>query len=246
MEKVCLGLDLSCNHLGICAIPLYAIHQMPWFYAMTDNKVEQKNVQPYIVCDLLVPKDKKIESPDQFNARRKRVIEQVLDTAICKVRMLFPSAEIYVCLEDYVYGSHQMVYQTAEVGGLARHKLYMEKCFIRYTDPGSLKIWATGNARANKKDIIDYAISCNANSIFGIEKCMKYEKKKGIVVDSAGILTDLADAFCLADMMKTELLVREGLLEMTDLTSQQRRIFIRTTKWQPVNILDREFIHLDK
>lgn len=63
------------------------------------------------------------------------------------------------------------------------------------------------------------------------------------IEEYAGIATDLADAFFLARMLRTELMLRSGEEDLKDLPENERRIFLRVTKALPENVLSRPFIY---
>ena len=50
-----------------------------------------------------------------------------------------------------------------------------------------------------------------------------------------------ADAYCIAQLLRTELLIRAGEVELKSIPENQRRVFLRTTQQKKVNILDTPF-----
>ena len=54
---------------------------------------------------------------------------------------------------------------------------------------------------------------------------------------------DLADAYALAMMVYTEVLIRSGNTLMKELHPKEVQVFNRVTKTYPVNLLDREWLY---
>ena len=153
----------------------------------------------------------------------------------------------YVAIEDYAIGAafsgSTGLIQIAEMTGVIKHWIYMNGGAIRTYDPSTVKLFATGKGNALKRHVIEAA----EQGKFKLPSEMFKEVKKvwqghpDKELDGPG--SDLCDAFTLAKMLWTELQVRAGKLELKDLPGHVReKIFFRTTKANPVNILARDFI----
>jgi len=102
------------------------------------------------------------------------------------------------------------------------------------------------------KNIRGVKLNCDDPSLPQLiieKKAMMIKRKKGIdyyVADKLeeydGVGTDLADAFFLGRILRTELMLRAGVEKLEDLSESERGIFLRTTSAYPENILSRPFI----
>ena len=245
-ELTIFGIDLSVNHWAICQIDYNTGKCIDYRY-MTNVKGEyNKNV---LNAFLLKEQDKKNgESKENYSERRKQFSICSLVNFICydkKIDNTWRKGVIYVSLEGYAYAaSSRGMCQIAEVTGCLKSSLYEQKKFVRIHDPLSVKLYATGKGNCLKKDMVLKAKEVGFHiSDSLIKKTVKKSKRDGDREEYTGVGTDLADAFFLARILRTELMLREGIEDLKDLEENERNIFLRVSKAFPENILTRSFIH---
>jgi len=221
--KVFVGLDLSVNHLGMVA--LYSNEKPMDYFLVVDKKkhvVSGKTV--------LLPKKEKEESRENYEARRRLWITGMVINYF-RVLCVYELENIYLNIEDYAYSARSnSVTKIAEISGIIRNWAYQKEIKVRLTDPKSLKLFATGSGNSGKEIMIECA---SENGIF--------EDSKLSPIDD-GPLGDFADAYWLAKLMETEVKVRQGEIALADLLDCERRVFLRVTKSNPINLLDRPFV----
>jgi hypothetical protein len=134
---------------------------------------------------------------------------------------------VYLAMEDYAFGTNHNSYQIGEVGGAARYWLVKSGgVHLRLHDPMTLKGFTTGNYTAKKEEV-----QAAIKEMYPI----RFDEYHG---DVEG---DLYDALALANIMRLEMQVRSGEIELKNLPEHQRAIFLRTTKSFSTNLLDRPF-----
>ncbi len=136
----------------------------------------------------------------------------------------------HVALEDHAFAGKAYVRNLAEVGGVLRLALWRGGVPFRSYLPEAVKIFATGKGNADKSDVLD---ACE--EIWTAD----FRRFGGRDEDAPG---NLADAFVLANLLQTELHVRSGAVSLDVLPERERRVFLRTTRTQPVNLLDVPFV----
>jgi len=149
----------------------------------------------------------------------------------------------YVILEDYAYSStSSSTYQIGAFGESVKLKLYNLNIPIRTVDPLSVKLFATGSAKADKDDIINVV----KNKWEGIDfQKLIYPNKTKFTKNEEKYIEDLADSYVMGKILYTELLLRKGEILLKDLDEHEIRLFNRTTTKNPINILASDFILKD-
>lgn len=137
-----------------------------------------------------------------------------------------------IAFEDYAYSAKHSAHQIGEVGGLLRLALLdYGRPWRRYA-PDHIKLFAAHNAKAEKVHMID---ACRerwgVDWAFLIPPGTKREEAAG----------DAADATAIAYFLRSELLVRAGTRQLTDLHEAERRAFLKTSKHFEENLLARPF-----
>lgn len=143
-----------------------------------------------------------------------------------------PKSEVFIGIEDYAMKANGRVYDIGEYGCVLRSKLLeLAGRGIREHDPNSLKKFASGYGAADKDGMHD--------------AFMKIVDEKvpdwSWVTEKGSVLTDLVDAYYMAQTIKTEMDLRTGRVLLRNLSEDSISIFNRTTKSYPVNLLDRPF-----
>ena len=144
--------------------------------------------------------------------------------------------DLILTVEDYAYGAAQGAHQTGEVGGLLRWSLWCGDEWVwpdggprvRLLDPSSVKIFATDDGSAGKLEMLAAA----AGLLVEADPCL----------EDGPTQEDSADAVCLAAIGRVEHFVRLGEIPLSTLPRGQRRVFLRTTKAHPVNLLERPYL----
>ena len=95
-------------------------------------------------------------------------------------------------------------------------------------DVQAVKLFATGNGNAEKAEVV---IACRDRWDLNF---LEFGKTTG-----AG--GNVADAYVIAQLLRTELDLRAGRTRLEDLPEAERRVFTRTTKQHPVNLLELPF-----
>jgi Holliday junction resolvasome RuvABC endonuclease subunit len=144
----------------------------------------------------------------------------------------------YLAIEDYAIGAAQGAHQLGEVGGIVRILSWFRGVRVRLHDPVALKMFVAHHGQAEKCDM-EAAVSERWGMDFSHLASPPAKSGK----QSRETAEDLADAAGLAYMAWTEIQVRSGHVPLKDLHEYELRVFNRTTKHQPLSLLDREWIH---
>lgn len=224
-----VGIDLSLAHFGTCLIDMEG--KVLDYHYMTDVKkdaeVDSKHSVhhriPSATCDSSEHFDRMVYIAS--------LIRQRFDIYNCANKMMM------VAIEGYGYASDSSrQYEIAELTGHLKTEIVSEGAAIRVHDPDSVKLFAVGNGHATKEMIYNQFEKETGLKVY--TKHVKNRKK----VELAGPGTDVADAYFLASLLRTEMLLRLGKIQLKDLPEHQIRVFNRVTKTYPVNLLDRPFI----
>lgn len=241
-EPLVLGIDLSLNHWALCQIDYKTGNVVSYAY-MSDKKNMYKADSGN--STYLVPRDKKGgENLENFEERRKDFSINTLFKHITHEHRVDKYSDRYITIEGYAYASStRSLCQLAEVSGIVKMMLYNSNIYVRIHDPLTVKLYATGRGHCLKKDVIAAAAVCGFNIHSSLIKHTKKKIKDTTVEEYDGIGTDLADSFFLARILRTELMLRAGIVTLENLPDNERSIFLRVTKAFPENILSRPFIH---
>lgn len=230
------GLDISLDHGGVVVLDKAREGEIRDWYALTDVK------KYYDICPdhvLLLSKQNKDELKDTFRLRRMKEYLDIIDTIICRSWNI----PVYFSIEGYSYASQSTsICQIAELTGYLKQAIFEQGGYIRIHDPLSVKLFATNNGSSMKKEIVEKALKWINVPEGLIKRKQVVKRNNGKVEEFDGPATDIADAYFLAKMLYFELMVREGKLILEHLSEGERRVFLRTTKMYPVNLLSRPFI----
>jgi len=234
------GLDISLDHGGVVVLD-EAGKVIDYRYLTTVKKMA--DVDPD--HSILLSKQWKDEPKDIFRLRRMaEYLQRLLN--ILPTTCIHQS---YYSVEGYSYASKSTsICQIAELTGFIKRRLFEDGGKIRIHDPLTVKLFATGKGNCMKKDVVEAVEPTWFDIPEGLIKKKQIKKKRlpEKIEEFDGPATDLADAFFLAKMLYTELKLRDGLVTLNQLKESERRIFLRVTKSNPVNILDRQFICKEK
>jgi Holliday junction resolvasome RuvABC endonuclease subunit len=221
------GGDISLNHGAIIQLKSGKLDRF-WFWT---DKVGIAKLGGKHATLLKVPKSGDKQTDD---IARLVWIRRFLTKLIKRERPEFAA------VEDYAHGMAYRAHQIGEVGGQIREIFWRAGLKFRLHDPLSVKMYATGDGTADK-DNVRWNVQRKWGGDFDrFAPPKKNAKQKKQDTETA---EDLCDAMALAQLCNVEALLRAGKLTMDKLEhDHERRVFIRTTKACPVNILGREWI----
>lgn len=216
-----IGCDISMNHGAVVEITDDEVTNH-WYYS-TKAGVSAKSKQH----GTRLPEFKELDRHRKGLARLAW-IENWFDKVV-----LVPSAPDFASLEDYAVRAEHQAHYLGEVGGIARILLWFRGIHFRLHDPMSVKLYVSHDGSADKE-----LVRIDANERWGVSF------DQYIVGKDKETAEDLADAHALARLVVVEAKLRSGVLTTRDLEhDQERRVFNRTTKTNPTNLLDREWIY---
>lgn len=228
MTKV-IGLDLALNHGA--AVELTDGKPTWWkFYTDMAGCAERGKD---LATRLAIPGS--VKDKQQRQMLRLAQVEHWIDKEV-----LVPRAPDYVGIEDYAldvnHGSHYM----GEVGGVARILVWFRGIPLRLHDPISVKMWATTDGTA-QKDAIERAVAERFPGLpwdgYNMPKPPKAKRQNRQTSE------DLADAASVAELVWTEVRLREGEITTGDLDHKKRiQVFNRVTKSYPSSLLGRDWL----
>jgi len=244
MDYQSIGLDISLNHLGMCFLDeqgKYADHAF-----ITD-------VKKYVTADPAHGMHYKAPSarsddPNHFLRVREfcnfiystmyrwNILGVDVDEVATTLNKPF-STTLRVAIEGYGFASKSTrLRESTELVGAIKQLIYQKGVLFRVHDPDSVKLFAVGNGHATKEQM--HAQFVEETHVVVPHTWRKEKGKK--ILDGPG--TDVADAYFLARLLWTEMELRKGKVSLHELPEYQIRVFNRTTKAYPVNLLDRPFV----
>lgn len=216
-KVIYLGIDCSLNHAAFVSIRERGPLKIDYFTTTRKTAVAYKG-------GLLLDESKyKKFDKDKKSVARLAAIRVLVDTILQEYE------ECYASVEGYAHAARFQAHPLGEVGGLVRLAYWDHNIPFRVHDPITLKVFATGDPKAEKEDMI---------AKFALERPEDYETVSFLPLETRG---DIADAFWLAKMTETEYKLRDGTLLMSDLPSTRIRAFNRVTR-DTENILAKEWI----
>lgn len=218
-----LSADLSLNHGGFI---FFNEDKLKYYYFVTDNKsiAEKWNGGTYLPSA-------KTKDKQQRDVERLGFWDKYLRELYKKVH---PNV---VVIEDYAYSAKsQSVYQIGEVGGILRALAFQGGSLLRLYDPTAIKMFSVHDGTCDAYETMRSILERwpEARKHFS-----KYSKGKNTIVTE-----DLCDAYAAVRLLDTELKLRQGKINLSDLHEKEITVFNRVTKRYPVNILAREWISL--
>jgi Holliday junction resolvasome RuvABC endonuclease subunit len=182
---------------------------------------------------ILVPK---VQRNDESTRMERILIQRNLIKTI--VEKYNPD---YIALEDYVWKAGPKsggVIQISELGGVIRLWFYEHYYKVRTYDPKSVKLAWTSKGDASKADMIDRGKTYLEN------KCPEYHKQLHKLADK--YLEGICDAIAIGNLLRVELLFRQGKIQLSELPEHYVRVFNRVTDSMPVCLIDRPFLEREK
>lgn len=226
MIKV-VGADLSLNHL---ALVLLKDGRLGDYHFITNKKGDADKRKTH---STYLPLDSTLRS---LGGDKHRFAIWRLDALTRTIRdKLVEWSPDYVGVEDYALGAEHGAHQLGEIGGVIRWMLYSLGIPYRLHDPTTLKMFVAHDGTCSKTEV--------ELSVIDRWKVDFSELNTGRSKDGGRQTSeDLSDAFGLAQMVWTEVQIRDGRLKLSDLHAKEIAVFNRMTKHQPVPLISREWI----
>jgi len=246
---VIVGCDVSLNHGGFC-----------WFDSKGDVSGYRffHDVMKFVKADPdhgihTGMKKGKEETGLAYDLRRASNYRQLFQTHVIGSNVdadavlggdgPFQLRDSYFSIEGYAINqgksSTNRLLQIAELTGMLKDEVYQCGGKMRIHDPMTVKLFAC-HGKATKMEM--RAAAANVDGFLLPDELFKVKKIKGKGEDLDGPGTDVIDAYWLGKMLVTEMMLRSGILLMSDLPENQIKVFNRVTKTYPVNILARPFL----
>jgi Holliday junction resolvasome RuvABC endonuclease subunit len=186
----------------------------------------RKALAEFNVDNYHVPKKKKKgQALDEFQAKRLFVnylmFKEVIET-------LEPS---HVAIEGYAFSRGTSAYSMAETVGVLKLLVLHRQIPLRLYTTNDVKMFATSFGAAEKFQVAD-AIKARDGIDFSAFA----------VGSKDDVVFDLSDAYTVASLLRVEALLRVGKLRRDELDERTIRVFQRTTRKNPVNVLGRDWI----
>jgi Holliday junction resolvasome RuvABC endonuclease subunit len=215
------GAAVALNRAGFCVFHAYLTSLAA--YAGPKYKCAKYRLPPTILKD---------KDDDNRSILRLAFLRLFYQQVCGKVGCVSAGRPVYLAIESYPFHKVQGAHQIGEGGGLLRIVASDYGFLIRTYDPKTVKSYCTGNGNSTSADL---------------QEALTKQGKRGWLEYGTGVNTpgeDLAVASALADMVRTEVLVRQGEIGLATLEDRERAIFLRVTKANPVNLLDRPFVNV--
>lgn len=232
-DLIFVGLDLSLNHFGL--VTLYPDESSESVYLYPVKKYVITADDPKITGFLTIQKGSM--SHDKYTLERQKQISSIITSHLQKLK------NYVVGIEGYSYGSvSESICQLAEIGGVIKLWVYQNGGKLKIIDPTSLKLFTTGQGSALKKDIVQFCKKHNYRVPDVLFRNITIRRQGKKLNDLNGPGTDLCDAFSLAFFLQMIQKVWNGQVTLDSLPESQQKVFFRTTKKNPINILGDGFI----
>lgn len=221
------GWDLSLRHGGFVELN---DGEVSWFRYVTDRAGAAKKSKEH---GQRLNLSSKINDRDVLSAVRIAWWEKFI------WQMLDERKPDYVGIEDYALDQAQGAHHMGEVGGVARLILMLFKIPYRLHQPGTIKMFTAHNGNAGKNQMVKAVKSRWGADFNQYDQPIKVGAKKG---QDTTVSEDLSDAMAIAKMIWAEVQLRRGDIRTSDLEHEAEvRVFNRTTKAHPTNLLDRDW-----
>jgi Holliday junction resolvasome RuvABC endonuclease subunit len=218
-----VGLDLSLNHAAMVCLTDGDLHD----YAFITDRAGDAKTDSARGIRLNVGK-----MSERLNKDKHRLLAWRVDRVSSWVYLqLMRWSPDYVGIEDYALRAEQGAHQMGEVGGVVRHMLFTNGIPFRLHDPTTLKMFVAHDGTC-QKDEVERSVEERWGVDFKRHNSAKAEQTS----------QDIADAYGLAQMVWTEVLIRAGKIKVSSLHVKEIRVFNRITKYQPCALVDREWI----
>lgn len=231
MTKV-LGMDISMNHGAIVELTGDKLTNF-WYYTEYAGSAAKSKKRGF----RLDPEILKIKDKHAKGMKRLVWVEDFIGT------VLSASNAEFAGIEDYAIRAEQGAHYLGEVGAVARLQCWHNGVKFRLHDPTTVKMFAAHDGTCAKdavcRAVVDrWGVDFEPLDQPPPQPTSKVPNPK----QNRQTSEDLSDAYVIARMVLVEAQLRMGEINMSDLHEKEIRVFNRTTKTYPVNLLDREWI----
>ena len=227
-----IGLDVSLNHLGMCAVSGATGKLTEWAF-LTDVKKFIKEDPDH--GELYRAPSARSDHSDHF-----RRIETFVRFVHMRLGWWMPSGGNQIAaIEGYALKTkNTRMYETAELTGAIKRKVVRRMRLLRVHDPDTVKSFAVNYGHAQKEQMYQQFVDET-----GVSIPTTWLKDGGKRILS-GPGTDVADAYFLARMAWMEHQLRVAEIRLQDLPPHLQKIFTRETKAYPLNLMERPYAEL--
>lgn len=224
------GWDLALNHSGYVELTNGKLTNFWYITHKAGSAARSKEHGHRLV--LPKTKDRQIRSVARLAFIREFIVRNVIK-----------KRPHYVGIEDYAIRAEQGAHYMGEVGGLARLICWAAGIPFRLHDPISVKMFTTHDGTC-QKDLVEECVRKRWGIDFSEynQPRSKPTKKNKNPKQDRTTSEDLSDALAIAQLVWTEVKLRDGRLLMNELHKKEVQVFNRVTKTYPVSLLDREWI----
>lgn len=219
---IVLGMDVSLNHGAIVRLVNGKLDGN-WYYTNRAGDAAKSKEWGY-----------RIEFPTPTKQPDRQIRNAIRFDSVCLwIESVLESNKPHLAgLEDYAVRAEQGAHFLGEIGGFTRLMLYRNRIRYRLHDPITAKMFVTHDGTA-QKDLVEKCVFDR----WGIDFSRFNSSEKNRQTSE-----DLADAYVMAKIVWTEFLLRQGKIRLDELHEKEIRVFNRTTKTYPINLLGREWI----
>jgi len=226
-----IGIDLSPAHYGYVCLNDHGLSDWGLWVNQANHVLDDKHFVKF-------PK-KTDEDKECYQYTRLSMMTLVLGKLLEDKK---PDKTI-INIEDYAFAARsRSITLCAEIGGAMRFVLTAGGYNFRMTAPSSLKKFATGNGRAKKRQMLQsFSGIHDPDKYFGCDMSpLIYDKK-----DIEGPITDLIDAWWLAEMARVEHQLKTGELIVENLNEKRRSVFTDISKGHELPLMYRPYTSMD-
>lgn len=224
------GWDMGLNHCGFVELLDGELSNF-WYLTNMVGSVKKSKKHGFRLI-LSKSKDKQIMSVERLAFIRKFIRKKVI-----KKRPDF------IGIESYALRAERGAHQLGEIGSVARLICWYAGIPFRLHDPISVKMFATHDGTC-QKDLVEEVVLERWGHDFGKynQPAAKPTIKRPDPKQNRTTSEDLSDACAIAQLVWTEVQLRNGLIMMSDLHPKEIQVFNRITKSYPISLLSREWI----
>jgi len=220
------GIDPSINGSGIVKFELDAELNIVNKYYLTFTTVKKhahKNSEGEIIFWSNTKNNSFRNDCDKYIYMRENIMKFIVD---CE----------YVAFENYAFGAKGQVFKIGEFVGMIVQRCYETGKKIRKYTPSEIKMFFTGNGGAKGKELmVKYFLKHDKKDRFDLDKNNRLDKSP---------FADIVDGFAIAELLLTELKLRNNIITYDDLDVDEYRTFIKQQKKnKAIDILDRDFTY---
>jgi Holliday junction resolvasome RuvABC endonuclease subunit len=231
-DDLVVGIDQSANGSAAAVLENGRLAHVLFFADTKKASIEfsRSTMVGNFTAEAVEPVRLKTADDEVGKTRRLREIRDQLST------LLRTTNPTHVAFEGYSMTRAPVASRVlGEVGGIVRVLLADLRIPFRVYPVEAVKSFATGNGAAEKAEMV---LACRDR--WDKPNFLRFGKTEG----AAG---NLADAYVIAQLLRLELRVRAGLVELESLDPTSRAVLRRTTpKRQPIPILETPFAEVPR